>query len=132
HLSSAEPYLGEGLAEAFRGLFELLPPEMPKVRCVYAGLNGERFWSKEWGVAYLRNQGRFEESFSLDHPIENIGDPGAALGPLLLGLAAISIQQGYRPQPCLVWCSSDGEERAVALLQGLPNQHGAATRLGKA
>jgi 3-oxoacyl-[acyl-carrier-protein] synthase-1 len=115
HRYSPEPYLGEGLAAAFTRLFkgrEALPP----IRCVYAGLNGESFWAKEWGVAWLRNSKRFVEALQLEHPVQNFGDPGAALGPLLVGLAAIGLHRGHQEGPCLVWCSSDGEERGAALL----------------
>jgi len=84
---------------------------------VYAGLNGESFWAKEWGVAYLRNSSRFHPALHIDHPIENIGDPGAALGSIMLSLAAISLHKGYRPSPCLIWCCSDREERSAAIIE---------------
>jgi 3-oxoacyl-[acyl-carrier-protein] synthase-1 len=117
HLSSEEPHRGDGLADTFRTLFASHPANAHKVRCVYAGLNGENFWAKEWGVAYLRNSRHFEPDHSILHPIEYIGDPGAALGAILMGVAAIGIQRQYRPSPCLVWCASDGEARAATLVQ---------------
>jgi 3-oxoacyl-[acyl-carrier-protein] synthase-1 len=116
HRYSSAPYLGEGLAGAFARLFESCEAPSP-IRCVYSGLNGESFWAKEWGVAYLRNAGRFAGKLELEHPVQNFGDPGAALGPLMVGLAAIGLQRGYQEGPCLVWCSSDREERATALVQ---------------
>jgi 3-oxoacyl-[acyl-carrier-protein] synthase-1 len=119
HRYSPEPYLGEGLAAAFTQLFkgrEAPPP----IHRVYAGLNGESFWAKEWGVAYLRNSKRFVEGLQLEHPVQNFGDPGAALGPLMVGLAAIGLHRGHQEGPCLVWCSSDGSERGAALLQRMP------------
>ncbi|WP_239014723.1 hypothetical protein [Archangium violaceum] len=117
HFSSEEPHRGDGLADAFRDLFASLPVNTHKVRCVYAGLNGENFWAKEWGVAYLRNSRHFEPDHLMAHPIEYIGDPGAALGAILMSLAAIGIQRQYRPSPCLVWCSSDKEARAATMVQ---------------
>jgi 3-oxoacyl-[acyl-carrier-protein] synthase-1 len=117
HLFSQKPHLGEGLSDAFRALWGPLSHEYPKVGCVYAGLNGERFWAKEWGVAYLRHSAHFLERLQIEHPIENIGDPGAALGPLLVGLAAMGIHRGYRRSPCLVWCGEDGASRAAVLVQ---------------
>jgi 3-oxoacyl-[acyl-carrier-protein] synthase I len=117
HRYSSEPYLGEGLAQALHQLFERIQSPRPQVRGVYAGLNGERFWAKEWGVAYLRHAKYFAAEHKVEHPIEYIGDPGAALGPLMVALAAIGMKKGYRQGPCLVWCSSDREERAAVLLQ---------------
>ncbi|AGC48183.1 hypothetical protein MYSTI_06910 [Myxococcus stipitatus DSM 14675] len=116
HRYSQEPYRGEGLAESFLSLFASRPVSAPRVQSVYTGLNGESFWAKEWGVACLRSRDHFSDDLRTHHPVENIGDPGAALGPVMLGLAAIGLQRGYLPGPCLVWCSSDREERGAALL----------------
>jgi 3-oxoacyl-[acyl-carrier-protein] synthase I len=117
HRYGEKPYRGEGLSQAFQRLFDSLPQPVPRIRTVYAGLNGESFWSKEWGVAYLRHARYFEDPLRVEHPVELIGDPGAALGPLLVALAVLGIQKGYREAPCLVWCSSDWEARGAAILQ---------------
>lgn len=122
HLHATEPHLGDGLAEALHRLFSEVAAEKPRVRCVYAGLNGESFWAKEWGVSYLRHSHYFEEGFRLEHPIDCMGDPGAALGPILLSLAAIGVQREYRQAPCLVWCSSDRETRGAALVDAVRRQ----------
>lgn len=117
HRYSSQPYRGEGLAEAFRALFATLPPATPKVRCVYAGLNGESMPAKEWGVAYLRSTERFEEALRIEHPADCVGNVGAALGPLMLALAAVGLRDRRCEEPCLVWSTSDQEMRAAALMQ---------------
>ncbi|WP_237081592.1 hypothetical protein [Myxococcus xanthus] len=122
HLYAAEPYLGEGLSGAFRELFFSLAGQVPRVRCVYAGLNGESFWSKEWGVSYLRHSRYFEEGFRFEHPVDCMGDPGAALGPMLVSLMAIGLLRGYRRGPGLVWCSSDREARGAVLVDAVRRQ----------
>lgn len=114
HRYSDAPYRGDGLAAAFRGA--LSRPGAPRVETVYAGLNGESFHAKEWGVAQLRHSECFAEKLATEHPMDCTGDVGAALGPMMVGLAAIGMQRGYRRGPCLVWCSSDGSERAAALV----------------
>lgn len=117
HRGSPEPYRGDGLAAAFRTLLGALPPDHAPVRCVYAGFNGENLPAKEWGVAYLRHAQRFAEGVRVEHPADCIGDAGAALGPIMLALAAAGIAAGHREAPCLVWSTSDGPERAAALLE---------------
>jgi 3-oxoacyl-[acyl-carrier-protein] synthase-1 len=119
HRYSAEPYRGDGLAGTMRDLFAAVPGGLPKVRCAYLGFNGENLPAKEWGVSYLRNGAHFESDVEVEHPADCIGDAGAALGPIMLGLAAIGIARGYRNPPCLVWSTSDRESRAVALLDGV-------------
>ena len=121
HRYSQEVYRGDGLAEAFQALFASAPASCGKIRTVFAGLNGENYGAKEWGVAYMRSKERFEEDFKLQHPVDCFGDTGAALGPLMICLAAIGIHKGYVNAPCLVWCSSDREDRAAAIIQGLSN-----------
>jgi len=115
HLYSEEPYKGEGLADTLATLFAPIPQE-PKIKTVFASLNGENFGAKEWGVAYMRSSDRFNEPIRLEHPVDCFGDPGAALGPLLTILAAIGLQKEYLSGPCLSWCSSDYGTRAAAII----------------
>jgi 3-oxoacyl-[acyl-carrier-protein] synthase-1 len=118
HRYSPQPYRGEGLAATFQELFAA-SPSTPPVRCVYAGFNGENLPAKEWGVAHLRSSGRIATDAAVEHPADCIGDTGAAIGPIMLGFGAIGIQKGYRRAPCLVWCTSDREPRAAALLEAV-------------
>jgi 3-oxoacyl-[acyl-carrier-protein] synthase-1 len=122
HRYSQEPYLGEGLAEAFHTLFAGVPTGASPIRCVYAGFNGESFWAKEWGVAYLRTRERFVDEPRVEHPAENVGDVGAASGPLMIGLASMGLHKGYREGPLLVWCSSDREERGAVLIHAVEQE----------
>ncbi|QTA85817.1 beta-ketoacyl synthase N-terminal-like domain-containing protein [Desulfonema magnum] len=113
HLYSEEIYQGNGLSEAFQAAFDSSDTSLGNIRSVFAGLNGENFGAKEWGVAYLRSKSYFEEEFRLEHPIDCFGDTGAALGPLMTGLSAIGMKKNYIESPCLIWCSSDYGTRAA-------------------
>ncbi len=115
HRYSREPCRGDGLTAAFRELFAGAPGAAP-VRTVYAGMNGENLASKEWSIAYLRNAQRFQDDHAMEHPADCIGDAGAALAPVMLGLAALGLRQGTCAGPCLVWSASDREARGAALL----------------
>ena len=117
HRYSDEVYRGDGLASTVQELFTTVPTLAEKVRTVFAGFNGENFWAKEWGVTYLRSKDQFDDKFRMEHPVDCFGDPGAALGPLMLGLGVIGAQKGYLNGPCLVWCSSDRQERGAAIIQ---------------
>ncbi len=117
HRYSTEAYRGDGLAKTFQSLFAVPGAADAPVETVFASLNGENFGAKEWGTAYLRSRSRFAESMHVEHPIDCFGDVGAALGPVMLGLGALGVQQGYVAEPCLVYCSSDREERGAALVR---------------
>lgn len=116
HVGAAS--LREGTAQAVQAL--LRTTETPPIRHVYAGSTGENVWAREWSIARLRCAEHFAAEARLDHPAEFIGDVGAAVGPLLVGLATIAVIRGYRASPCLVWCGSDDGERAATLLAQMP------------
>lgn len=116
HRGSEKPYRGDGLAAAFAQLFANAGTT-DLVQSVYAGLNGEHFGAKEWGVALTRQRDRLASDFRLEHPLDGLGDVGAATGAVLLALATTAMELGHRRSPCLVWCSSDREQRGAALLR---------------
>ena len=112
HRYGTEPARGEGLSDALESLTRRAPPP---IRRVYAGLNGESFGAKEWGVARIRHAVHFAQDAAIEHPADCYGDLGAATGPVLLALAEKALRRG-NAGPVLVWASSDREERACALL----------------
>ena len=119
HRTGTEPARGEGLAQAIDLLLSRGNSGTP-VATAFAGLNGEHFDSKLWGVARLRHTGFFSPTILVEHPADCFGDAGAATGALLLALAATALAAGQRPGPALVWAASDGESRACALLSTAP------------
>jgi 3-oxoacyl-[acyl-carrier-protein] synthase I len=116
HRSGTEPARGEGLARAIELLRNRLRDGAAPVKTTFAGLNGESFDAKAWGVARLRHADFFAPGMVLQHPADCFGDAGAATGAILLSLAAQALATGDRAGPALVWAASDGESRACALL----------------
>ena len=118
HLYSDEPHRGDGLSAAFGALFEAAGASTPSrhVGCVYAGLNGESYWAKEWGVAQIRGAGHLQEGMRIEHPADCFGDAGAALSLIMLGLGALALSRGGVDGDCLVWGGADRGERGAALL----------------
>jgi len=115
HLYSKEPYRGEGLSLAVQ---QLVTSGVAKgqIQEVYSSMNGESHWAKEWGVARIRQNGRFSAEHGMYHPADCFGDTGAACGPLLVGLAAVGVVRDSRRACCLVYCSSDHGQRAVLVV----------------
>lgn len=116
HHESELPHLGDGLAEAVQAVCFAAPPAAPPVTRVYTGLNGEHVWGKDWGVACLRSAERLDPAARVLHPVEFIGDPGAALGAVLASLAALDAGHGDHQGSSLVWCATDLGERGAALM----------------
>ncbi|KIG17553.1 3-oxoacyl-(acyl-carrier-protein) synthase [Enhygromyxa salina] len=86
------------------------------VNLVMAGLNGESRSANAWGVAFVRNREHFAEPLRIEHPAEYVGDCGAALAPLMLGVAPRFMQAGIAPGPTLVWACSDPGHCGALLL----------------
>ena len=106
HRYSETPALGEGLAHALDAAVAQLGGAAPVKTC-FAGLNGESFGAKAWGVAHIRHHDRFDPALYFEHPADCFGDVGAAMGPLLLALADETLREGHRPGPMLAWAASD-------------------------
>jgi len=114
HRYSEEPYRGEGLAEAVAASLEQVGDDL--VRTVFVSMNGENIGAKEWGVASIRNSASIDPDCQFQHPADCFGDTGAAVAPLLLGLASLGLAENHVLGPCLVCCSSDGELRGAAFV----------------
>lgn len=121
HRSGTAPARGEGLATAIELLRGRLPDPGAIVGSTFAGLNGESFEAKQWGVARMRHSDFFSPDAVVSHPADCFGDAGAATGSLLLAIGARAIARGERRGPALIWAASDGETRACALLSRAEN-----------
>lgn len=111
HRYSEEPYRGEGLAEAFNQALQNYSGS--PIEKVYSGMNGESFGAKEYGVSMMRNQRKLSASFKHEHPADCFGDLGAAMGPILVGLAAMGSKLKNTRYTSAVCCSAEQETRAV-------------------
>jgi 3-oxoacyl-[acyl-carrier-protein] synthase-1 len=118
HLGSEKPYQGEGLAAAFRQA--LADYAGDGIHSIYASMNGENFWSKEYGVAFMRNAPCWQENIKLEHPADCYGDLGSATAPVLIGLAAENLKQQPGVATHLVYSSSDGPWRAAVRVEKRP------------
>lgn len=124
HILGDEPCLGEGLDKAFKNA--ILNYTGTEIGSVYSSMNGERYWSKEYGVAMIRNKQHFHDDVAINHPADCYGDLGAATAPVLVGLAAMDLLRSTGPASSMIYCSSDNAARSALCLQKIPSNPGAA------
>lgn len=117
HLYSEEVYMGEGLHNAFKNT--LCGAGDGSISRIYSSLNGEQFWAKELGVAMTRNNNYLKDNCAIEHPIDCLGDIGAATAPVLIGLAAMDLLDSRQDRNALVYCSSDSKWRGAVRLEKL-------------
>jgi 3-oxoacyl-[acyl-carrier-protein] synthase-1 len=116
HRYGTAPAKGEGLAAALDQLRQRAGQLPAQIATTFAGVNGENFDAKLWGVARVRHNDFFSPAMVIDHPADKFGDAGAATGAILMALAAKSLAVAARPGPALVWVASDREPRACAVV----------------
>ncbi|VUD65120.1 hypothetical protein TDB9533_03483 [Thalassocella blandensis] len=115
HFYSDTPYRGEGLDLAYKSALKHCPPQ--SINKIFSSMNGEDYWTKEFGVARMRNHAYFDENADTEHPADSLGDTGAAAGGILLGLAAMELFHQPQHSHYLVQSSSDGPSRAAVVLE---------------
>lgn len=118
HFGNDELYTGEGLSQCIGSLLRGAGKKTD-IGVVYSSMNGEHYWSKEWGTAYLRNKEFFEENFETNHPAEFFGDVGAASGLIMTGLATLDFYKNGYAKPIVIYASSDHGQRAAVLLESV-------------
>jgi len=114
HRYSSTTYKGDGLAAAVSEALSHLTNNT--VKTVLAGFNGEYFNTKEWGVAATRNSQKIASELNMVHPADCLGDPGAALGLILMQLGIIGLTKGSYTGPLMVWCSSELAPRGAVCI----------------
>jgi 3-oxoacyl-[acyl-carrier-protein] synthase-1 len=116
-IESEEPLRAEGLIHAIREAFREGGVTYEDVHYRITDLNGEHYKFKEMVLAMMRFQ-RTPRSklFDLWHPIEYIGDVGAAIGPVVLGVALHAARKGYAVGPGVLCTFANDEGERAALV----------------
>lgn len=115
HLYSDELYKGGGLDKAFKRALADCATNL--ISRVYSTMNGENYWAKEYGVAYLRNRQWFTDGVRLEHPADCYGDLGAASTTALIALAACHLLKQNKETHALVYGSSDTAMRGALVIE---------------
>jgi 3-oxoacyl-[acyl-carrier-protein] synthase-1 len=117
-IESDEPLRGVGLTNAIRAALSEAGVTMQEVQYRITDINGEHYKFKEvalQGSRFMRKP--TGKLFDLWHPIEYIGDVGAAIGPLIFGLALHASKKGYAIGPtALFTLGNDSGERAAVVV----------------
>ncbi len=119
-IDSEEPLRAEGLFQAIREAMRVGNCSFNDVDFRITDVNGEHYGFKEASLALTRTMRILKERFEIWHPVECIGEVGAAIGPLILGVALSAARRGYGHGPgVLCHFSSDGADRAAMILRTL-------------
>lgn len=117
-VESEEPLRANGMVEAFKQAFADAGCTMADVDYRLTDLNGEQYAFKEAALAMNRTLRTRKARFPIWHPTDCIGQVGAAIGPLSLGVALAAARKGYAPGPgVLCHFGDDGSDRIALVLR---------------
>ncbi|HEX5243347.1 MAG TPA: hypothetical protein VFW23_08830 [Tepidisphaeraceae bacterium] len=117
-VESEEPLRANGMVDAFRQAFADAGCTMADVDYRLTDLNGEQYAFKEAALAMNRTLRTRKARFPIWHPTDCVGEVGAAIGPLSLGVALAAARKGYAPGPgVLCHFADDGSDRIALVLR---------------
>lgn len=116
-INSEEPFRAEGLIQAVREALAEAKVSINNVDYRITDLNGEHYKFKEAAYVTVGARRTGPGAFDLWHPIEFIGEIGAAIAPCVLGWALQAGQKGYAPGPMALchFSNDDGERAAIVV-----------------
>lgn len=116
-IADDQPLRGHGLTTAFREALSDANITMAQIGYRIGTMTGEQYWFKEIELASSRLLRGRHEFMDLWHPADCIGETGAALLPVCIGLALIAAQKNFAAgDPVLVSASNDDGRRAALVL----------------
>lgn len=114
-----KPCTGEVLSECVRSVVGDLGKRARQADVLLCDLNGESYRATEASYALSRAFRNGQAIPPVVHPADCIGDVGAAIGAILLSLAAFTMTKGLSSwKNALICCSSDDGERAACAVTG--------------
>lgn len=119
---SEEPFRAEGLIQAVRQALAQAKVTIDDCDYRITDLNGEEYKFREASLVMTGVRRSRAGLFDLWHPIEFVGEIGAAIGACVLGWALHAGQKGYAPGPVALchFSNDDGERAAVVVRFELP------------
>lgn len=113
-IDSEKPFRADGLVDAIREASDASGMAVADLDYRITDANGEQYGFKEAALALTRTLKERKEEFDIWHPADCIGEVGAAIVPVAIGVAMEAIQKGYAPGPS-VMChfGNDDGQRAV-------------------
>lgn len=123
-IESEDPLRGDGLARAIGAAMRDAGCEFVDLDYRITDLNGEHYRFKEMVFATMRYERKPRQRlFDLWHPIEFIGDVGAAIGTVVFAVALDASRKGYGVgNRILLTFGDDQGERAAVVVEHYPRR----------
>jgi len=108
---------GTGCSEVLDKVMSQVNATSP-IEWTISDMNGESYTGREWGTVLVRNTEKFSPNHQLDHPVDCVGELGAAMGTLMVSMAVHAFSHDYhKANEVYLTNSADNGDRAAALLK---------------
>jgi 3-oxoacyl-[acyl-carrier-protein] synthase I len=116
-IESENPFKADGLTAAIKTALKDSGKTFEDVDYRIVDVNGEHYAFKEASLALSRSMHILKEEFDIWHPSDCIGETGAAVGPIVLGIALDAARKGYAPGDGVLchFSNDDGLRSAMVL-----------------
>jgi 3-oxoacyl-[acyl-carrier-protein] synthase-1 len=111
------PLRGDGMTAAYRMALNESGIGLNRVGFRIADLIGEQYWFKQTTLANLRLERDASGFQDLWSPAESLGNVGAAVVPIMIGMALLAARKNYAAgNPVLIEASNDSGACGAAIL----------------
>lgn len=114
-LASSRASSGQGLSQAIRDTLAQSGSN-GDIQSVHCSLNGESYFSYEWGLVQTRLGQQLANISELCHPADCVGEVGAAIGAVMIVNAINLIEQSDKKQSVLLFTANDDPGRAALVI----------------
>jgi 3-oxoacyl-[acyl-carrier-protein] synthase I len=116
-IESEQPIRADGLVQAFTAAFAEGGQTMADIDYRVTDANGEQYRFKEAALAVARTLRTRKELFEIWHPVDCLGEIGAAIGPCAFSVVLAAARKHYAPGDHALchFGSDDGERFALVL-----------------
>jgi 3-oxoacyl-[acyl-carrier-protein] synthase-1 len=120
---SGKPLRADGLVQAIRAALNEAGLSLKDCDHRIADVNGEQYRFKEAALAITRLLRDRKERFSLWHPVDCVGEVGAATLPAMLAMLAMGARHDYLPGPVFLGhLGNDDDKRAAFIVRATTSQ----------
>ena len=114
HIDSEEPLRADGLTDAIRGALDDAGWSESVLQFKIIDVSGAQYHFKEAALAFSRIDRTKRTEFEVWHPADCVGEVGAAIGPIMIGVLKAACEKGYaKGDHVLMHLGNDDGKRAA-------------------
>jgi len=116
HVDSEEPLRASGLTTAIKTAVKEAQTTMINIDFRITDISGKQYYFKEAALALSRTLHIPKEKFDLWHPADCVGETGAAIGGIMLGVIKAACEKNYTKGHRILVHAGDNDGKRAAII----------------